>query len=160
MARVSMLSQEMLDAIFAKATKVSHEKHAVIVLDGTENEFIYRIVSGCVRVEKSDSRTKVGEGAVVNQLSAPQLFGEMSFLDSQLPTPRYQQRATFLIWQVYGARDESQAALCVRGGLVRTRHASGRRQGEGAGGRRPLAFGAERLGEGRRGSARVGEVLA
>ena len=43
---------------------------------------VFRVIKGRVRVEKGDSKTTVGQGAVVNRLAAGQLFGEMSFLDS------------------------------------------------------------------------------
>lgn len=52
-----------------------------ILSDGTSNEYMFRIASGRVRVEKGDSSTPVGQGAVVNQLQEMQTFGEMSFLD-------------------------------------------------------------------------------
>ena len=46
---------------------------------------IFRVVKGMVRVEKGDSKTTVGQGAVVNRLAPGQLFGEMSFLDGTTP---------------------------------------------------------------------------
>ena len=56
-----------------------------IVTDGRPQEHVYKVVSGKVRVEKGDSTTPVGQGAVVNQIGEMQTFGEMSFLDSRLP---------------------------------------------------------------------------
>ena len=57
---------------------------AQIVSDGVSDDFVYRINSGRVRVEKGDRFTPVGQGAVVNNLTAGQTFGEMSFLDTTI----------------------------------------------------------------------------
>ena len=50
--------------------------------DGDSTEDIYRVLAGRVRVEKGDHKTPVGQGAVVNRITAGQTFGEMSFLDT------------------------------------------------------------------------------
>lgn len=56
-----------------------------IVMDGVESDDMFRVVRGIVRVEKGDARTPIGQGAVVNQLRAGQVFGEMSFMDKTMP---------------------------------------------------------------------------
>jgi len=74
-----------LDALFQAAETVPYEKETVIVSDGVQQNAVFRVIKGRVRVEKGDAKTTVGQGAVVNRLCAGQLFGEMSFLDSTMP---------------------------------------------------------------------------
>jgi len=76
---------DCLDALFADAEEVKFSKDAVVVADGQQQHAVFRVAKGNIRVEKGDSKTTVGQGAVVNRLTAGQLFGEMSFLDSSIP---------------------------------------------------------------------------
>lgn len=74
-----------LQMVFSNGEVVKFPKDALILSDGKVSDNMYRIISGRVRVEKGDAHTPVGQGAVVNQLKEGQTFGEMSFLDSQVP---------------------------------------------------------------------------
>jgi len=74
-----------LQLIFSGGDTVKFPKDTLILTDGVRSDDMFKVVTGRVRVEKGDSTTPVGSGAVVNQLSEGQTFGEMSFLDSTTP---------------------------------------------------------------------------
>ena len=39
-----------------------------VVSDGADSQYIYRVLTGRVRVEKGDAKTSVGQGAVLHRL--------------------------------------------------------------------------------------------
>lgn len=66
---------------FELCEKVSFKSHEVLLFDGQPSEDLYLIDSG--RVDISKSNEKGGQGFVIANLSAGQIFGDMSFLDGR-----------------------------------------------------------------------------
>jgi CRP-like cAMP-binding protein len=54
----------------------------VIISEGDENDFLYRVKSGTFRVEKN----RDGRRTMLATMTAPAVFGEMSFLDGSKTT--------------------------------------------------------------------------
>ena len=71
------LTAEDEQLLLGKATKASFANGDVIVAEGTPTPALYILEEGTARVEASH----LGKGVTVAQLAAPDVFGEMSFLE-------------------------------------------------------------------------------
>src|SRR3990172_8932391 len=76
---LSFLTDEDFKLLEARATIQEHEANHLLLEEGSRRQILYVILEGSVRIEKSH----LGQSVVVATREAGEVFGEMSFLDSE-----------------------------------------------------------------------------